>query len=112
MNAKATASVAASLATPWIAADARDRARVTGSPMPLPCVLMIARIEGLVCELNRSSWAATFTRLMQLVARARQEPARFDPGGSVEFGETGKMFADPECSRTGSRVTGRIGQES
>ena len=41
LNAKTTASFAASPATSWTAANARDQVQVTGSPMPLPCARII-----------------------------------------------------------------------
>ena len=49
------------------------------------------------------------THSMQQAARVSQKTAFFHLGNLVEYGETGKIFTNPEDPRTESYITGRIG---
>ena len=49
------------------------------------------------------------THSMQQAARVSQKTAFFHLGHLVEYGETGKIFTNPEDERTESYITGRIG---
>jgi len=49
------------------------------------------------------------THSMQQAARVSQRTAFFHLGNLVEYGETGKIFTNPEDSRTESYISGRIG---
>ena len=46
---------------------------------------------------------------MQQAARVSQRTAFFHLGSLVEFGQTDKIFTNPEDPRTESYITGRIG---
>jgi phosphate transport system ATP-binding protein len=49
------------------------------------------------------------THSMQQAARVSQRTAFFHLGNLVEFGDTDKIFTQPEDPRTESYITGRIG---
>jgi phosphate transport system ATP-binding protein len=46
---------------------------------------------------------------MQQAARVSQKTAFFHLGDMVEYGETDKIFTNPEDPRTESYISGRIG---
>ncbi len=68
-----------------------------------------AQVEELIDELRASFSVVIVTHSMQQAARVSQKTAFFHLGDLVEFGETGKIFTNPEDSRTESYITGRIG---
>ncbi len=68
-----------------------------------------AQVEELIHELRRSYSVVIVTHSMQQAARVSQNTAFFHLGHLVEYGETGRIFTNPEDSRTESYITGRIG---
>ena len=68
-----------------------------------------AQVEELIDELRQNYSVVIVTHSMQQAARVSQKTAFFHLGNLVEYGETGKIFTNPEDSRTESYITGRIG---
>lgn len=68
-----------------------------------------AQVEELIDELRESYTVVIVTHSMQQAARVSQKTAFFHLGSLVEYGETDKIFTNPEDSRTESYITGRIG---
>ena len=68
-----------------------------------------AQVEELIDELRQSYSVVIVTHSMQQAARVSQKTAFFHLGNLVEFGETSKIFTNPEDPRTESYITGRIG---
>ncbi|MGR3495300.1 phosphate ABC transporter ATP-binding protein PstB [Citreimonas sp.] len=68
-----------------------------------------AQVEELIDELRQDYSVVIVTHSMQQAARVSQKTAFFHLGNLVEYGETGKIFTNPEDSRTESYITGRIG---
>ena len=68
-----------------------------------------AQVEELIDELRQSYIVVIVTHSMQQAARVSQKTAFFHLGNLVEFGETDKIFTNPEDPRTESYISGRIG---
>jgi len=68
-----------------------------------------AQIEELIDELRSQFSVVIVTHSMQQAARVSQRTAFFHLGYLVEYGETGKIFTNPNDPRTESYITGRIG---
>ncbi|MBS1302869.1 phosphate ABC transporter ATP-binding protein PstB [Loktanella sp. SALINAS62] len=68
-----------------------------------------AQVEELIDELRRSYSVVIVTHSMQQAARVSQKTAFFHLGNMVEFGDTDKIFTNPEDPRTESYISGRIG---
>jgi len=68
-----------------------------------------AQVEELIDELRQNFSVVIVTHSMQQAARVSQKTAFFHLGNLVEYGETGKIFTNPDDSRTESYITGRIG---
>jgi phosphate transport system ATP-binding protein len=68
-----------------------------------------AQVEELIDELRQSYSVVIDTHSMQQAARVSQRTAFFHLGNLVEFGDTDKIFTQPEDPRTESYITGRIG---
>ena len=68
-----------------------------------------AQVEELIDELRTRYSVVIVTHSMQQAARVSQKTAFFHLGELVEYGETGKIFTNPDDSRTESYITGRIG---
>ncbi len=68
-----------------------------------------AQVEELIDELRTNYSVVIVTHSMQQAARVSQKTAFFHLGELVEFGETGKIFTNPDDPRTESYITGRIG---
>ncbi|WP_296419254.1 phosphate ABC transporter ATP-binding protein PstB [Pseudooctadecabacter sp.] len=68
-----------------------------------------AQVEELIDELRQSFSVVIVTHSMQQAARVSQKTAFFHLGNLVEFGETDKIFTNPEDPRTESYISGRIG---
>lgn len=68
-----------------------------------------AQVEELIDELRQNYSVVIVTHSMQQAARVSQKTAFFHLGNLVEFGETDKIFTQPEDPRTESYITGRIG---
>ncbi|WP_298256384.1 phosphate ABC transporter ATP-binding protein PstB [uncultured Litoreibacter sp.] len=68
-----------------------------------------AQVEELIDELRASYTVVIVTHSMQQAARVSQKTAFFHLGEVVEYGDTDKIFTNPEDSRTESYITGRIG---
>ncbi|UWQ16822.1 phosphate ABC transporter ATP-binding protein PstB [Jannaschia sp. M317] len=68
-----------------------------------------AQVEELIDELRQNYSVVIVTHSMQQAARVSQRTAFFHLGNLVEYGETGKIFTQPEDSRTESYISGRIG---
>jgi len=68
-----------------------------------------AQVEELIDELRQSYSVVIVTHSMQQAARVSQKTAFFHLGNLVEYGETDKIFTNPEDPRTESYISGRIG---
>ncbi len=68
-----------------------------------------AQIEELIYELRENFCVIIVTHSMQQAARVSENTAFFHLGNLVEFGETKKIFTNPDDPRTESYITGRIG---
>ncbi|MEM8871918.1 MAG: phosphate ABC transporter ATP-binding protein PstB [Pseudomonadota bacterium] len=68
-----------------------------------------AQIEELIDELRASFSVVIVTHSMQQAARVSQKTAFFHLGEVVEYGDTPKIFTNPEDKRTQDYITGRFG---
>ncbi len=68
-----------------------------------------ARIEDLMSELKKRYTIVIVTHNMQQAARVSDETGYFLLGELVEFGPTGRIFTNPQESRTEDYITGRFG---
>jgi phosphate transport system ATP-binding protein len=68
-----------------------------------------AQVEQLIDELRENFCVVIVTHSMQQAARVSQKTAFFHLGSLVEFGDTEKIFTNPNDPRTESYITGRIG---
>ncbi len=68
-----------------------------------------AQVEELIDELRQNYAVVIVTHSMQQAARVSQKTAFFHLGYLVEYDETGKIFTNPEDSRTESYISGKIG---
>jgi len=68
-----------------------------------------AQVEELIDELQKSFSVVIVTHSMQQAARVSQKTAFFHLGNLVEYGDTDKIFTNPEDPRTESYISGRIG---
>jgi phosphate transport system ATP-binding protein len=66
-------------------------------------------IEDLMDELKKQYTIAIVTHNMQQAARASDYTAFLFEGDLVEFGDTRKLFTNPENERTENYITGRFG---
>jgi len=69
----------------------------------------IRRTDAQIEELRQNYSVVIVTHSMQQAARVSQKTAFFHLGILVEYGETGKIFTNPEDKRTEDYITGRIG---
>ncbi|MHA6250549.1 phosphate ABC transporter ATP-binding protein PstB [Oceanobacillus sp. CAU 1775] len=67
------------------------------------------RIEELIHDLKEKYSIVIVSHNMQQAARISDKTAFFLNGEVVEFDETGKVFTNPEDSRTDDYITGRFG---
>ena len=67
------------------------------------------QIENLISELRENFALIIVTHSMQQAARVSQKTAYFHLGNLVEYGETAKIFTNPEDPRTENYISGRIG---
>ena len=68
-----------------------------------------ARIEELLLELKASYTIVLVTHNMQQAARTADLTAFLYTGELIEFGETRKIFTNPERRETEDYITGRFG---
>jgi phosphate transport system ATP-binding protein len=68
-----------------------------------------AKIEELIHELKVNFTIVIVTHNMQQAARVSDYTAFFYLGELIEFGETGKLFTNPEKRQTEDYITGRFG---
>ncbi len=68
-----------------------------------------AQIEELIAELRESLAVVIVTHSMQQAARVSQKTAFFHIGIMVEYGDTQKIFTNPDDQRTQDYITGRFG---
>ncbi|EOD01471.1 phosphate ABC transporter ATP-binding protein PstB [Caldisalinibacter kiritimatiensis] len=68
-----------------------------------------ARIEDLVEELKDKYTIVIVTHSMQQAGRISDNTAFFLMGELIEFGETAKIFSNPENKKTEDYITGRFG---
>jgi len=68
-----------------------------------------AKIEELIHELKHTFTIVIVTHNMQQAARVSDVTAFFYLGELVEFGETAKLFTNPEKRQTEDYITGRFG---
>ncbi|MBM4262748.1 MAG: phosphate ABC transporter ATP-binding protein [Deltaproteobacteria bacterium] len=68
-----------------------------------------ARIEELIHELKETFTIVIVTHNMQQAARCADYTAFFYLGELIEFGETGKLFTNPDKRQTEDYITGRFG---
>ena len=92
------------------------RAIATGPEVLLmdePCSALdpiaTAQVEELIDELHEKFSVVIVTHSMQQAARVSQKTAFFHLGNLVEYGNTSKIFTNPDDPRTESYITGRIG---
>jgi phosphate transport system ATP-binding protein len=67
------------------------------------------KIEELIAELKREYTIIIVTHNMQQAARVSDYTAFFYLGELIEFGETDKLFTNPQLKKTEDYVTGRFG---
>ena len=67
------------------------------------------RIEELAIELKKSYTIVIVTHNMQQAVRISDNTAFFLMGELIEYGETEKLFSQPEDKRTEDYITGRFG---
>ena len=63
----------------------------------------------MIDELRAKFSVVIVTHSMQQAARVSQKTAFFHLGNLVEYGNTSKIFTNPDDQRTESYITGRIG---
>ena len=63
----------------------------------------------MIDELRAKFSVVIVTHSMQQAARVSQKTAFFHLGNLVEYGNTSKIFTNPDDPRTESYITGRIG---
>lgn len=68
-----------------------------------------AKIEELIYELKSSYTIAIVTHNMQQAARVSDSTAFFYLGNLIEYGETRKIFTNPDRKQTEEYITGRFG---
>ena len=68
-----------------------------------------AQVEELIDELRESYSVVIVTHSMQQAARVSQKTAFFHLGHLLEFGETSKIFTNPDHDKTQQYITGRFG---
>ncbi|WP_441351583.1 phosphate ABC transporter ATP-binding protein PstB [Sulfitobacter sp. KE42] len=68
-----------------------------------------AQVEELISDLSKNYCVVIVTHSMQQAARVSQKTAFFHLGHLVEYGDTDKIFTNPEDPRTESYISGRIG---
>ena len=68
-----------------------------------------SKIEDLTMELKKSYTIVIVTHNMQQAVRISDKTAFFLLGELIEFGDTEKMFSQPEDKRTEDYITGRFG---
>ena len=68
-----------------------------------------AKVEELIDELKEDFTIAIVTHNMQQAARVSQYTAFFHLGKLVEFGDTERIFTNPDEKRTQDYITGRFG---
>lgn len=68
-----------------------------------------ARVEELAAELKKKYTIVIVTHNMQQAVRISDRTAFFLLGELIEFGETEKLFSQPECQKTEDYITGRFG---
>jgi phosphate transport system ATP-binding protein len=68
-----------------------------------------AQVEELIDELRATYSVVIVTHSMQQAARVSQKTAFFHLGVVVEYGDTAKIFTNPEDQRTQDYITGRFG---
>ncbi|MEM9370956.1 MAG: phosphate ABC transporter ATP-binding protein PstB [Pseudomonadota bacterium] len=68
-----------------------------------------AQIEELIDELRNAYSVVIVTHSMQQAARVSQKTAFFHLGEVLEYGETSKIFTNPDHEKTQQYITGRFG---
>jgi phosphate transport system ATP-binding protein len=68
-----------------------------------------AQIEELIDELRETYSVVIVTHSMQQAARVSQKTAFFHLGEVLEYGETSKIFTNPDHEKTQQYITGRFG---
>jgi len=68
-----------------------------------------AKIEELIDELRERYCIVIVTHSMQQAARVSQKTAFFHLGKLIEYGDTERIFTNPEHGRTQDYITGRFG---
>ncbi|MEM7670536.1 MAG: phosphate ABC transporter ATP-binding protein PstB [Pseudomonadota bacterium] len=68
-----------------------------------------AQVEELIDELREAYSVVIVTHSMQQAARVSQKTAFFHLGEVLEYGETSKIFTNPDHEKTQQYITGRFG---
>ncbi|MEM9097357.1 MAG: phosphate ABC transporter ATP-binding protein PstB [Pseudomonadota bacterium] len=68
-----------------------------------------AQVEELIDELRKAYSVVIVTHSMQQAARVSQKTAFFHLGEVLEYGETSKIFTNPDHEKTQQYITGRFG---
>ena len=71
--------------------------------------IFTAKIEELIHELKDAFTIVIVTHNMQQAARVSDRTAFFYLGKIIEYGETGKLFTNPDKQQTEDYITGRFG---
>ncbi len=68
-----------------------------------------SKVEELICELSGKTTVVIVTHSMQQAARVSKRTAFFYLGEMVEYGDTKKIFTNPQKEATQNYITGRFG---
>ncbi len=68
-----------------------------------------SKVEELICELSGKTTVVIVTHSMQQAARVSNRTAFFYLGEMVEYGNTKKIFTNPQKEATQNYITGRFG---
>lgn len=68
-----------------------------------------SKVEELICELSGKTTVVIVTHSMQQAARVSNRTAFFYLGEMIEYGNTKKIFTNPEKEATQNYITGRFG---
>ena len=76
---------------------------------PWSSLAWTAKVEELIHELKKQYTIVIVTHNMQQAARVSDNTAFFYMGEMVEFGDTRKIFTNPDKVETQNYITGRFG---
>ena len=86
--------------------EVKDKLKVSASALD---PISTAKVEELIHELKKQYTIVIVTHNMQQAARVSDNTAFFYMGQMVEFGDTRKIFTNPDKVETQNYITGRFG---